>query len=300
LNLYAYCANDPVNHVDPTGLGFFSALWHGIKKVLSNKWVMLAISIALTVIAVGAALHIINLTRALTATLGASGYFDAVTGASIPLTITIGHTLTAAGWLAAGLGVAAAVPTMSLSLKAIIRNAVNAGMGWANAQIPRANINGGTPPFAFQGGTVEQALSAAQADLVWNLMQAGIKALQSRPDCMSFIGPGADKALRELWDNRRITYFNGSQFSADTEPAIAATGYQHFYARHMRIVLGYHFFYGDQQQIKADQDGLSGVFDSQVQTLLHELKHYMMNNAPGHPGGGTLEWDKQIAKRCLK
>jgi hypothetical protein len=53
LNLYAFCINDPINHVDPSGLGFFSflkKLFKGIVKVLSNKWVQLAILIAVAVI----------------------------------------------------------------------------------------------------------------------------------------------------------------------------------------------------------------------------------------------------------
>lgn len=56
LNLYAYCANDPINHADPTGLGFFSAIGRFFKKVgqligkiLSNKWVLLVVGIALGV-----------------------------------------------------------------------------------------------------------------------------------------------------------------------------------------------------------------------------------------------------------
>jgi RHS repeat-associated protein len=75
LNLYAYCANDPINHTDPSGLGFFSflkKLFKGILKhailgifafkavrnfvkaalkftlkLLANKWVQLALMVAI-------------------------------------------------------------------------------------------------------------------------------------------------------------------------------------------------------------------------------------------------------------
>jgi RHS repeat-associated protein len=53
LNLYAYCINDPINHTDPSGLGFFSFLkkiFTGIAKVLTNKWVLLIAGIALGVL----------------------------------------------------------------------------------------------------------------------------------------------------------------------------------------------------------------------------------------------------------
>ncbi len=46
LNLYAYCQNDPINHSDPSGLGFFSFL----KTVF--KWVMIAIAVAAAIITV--------------------------------------------------------------------------------------------------------------------------------------------------------------------------------------------------------------------------------------------------------
>jgi RHS repeat-associated protein len=59
LNLYAYCTNDPINHTDPSGLGFFSwlaKLFKGIGKILSavgramsrilnNRWVRIGVFI---------------------------------------------------------------------------------------------------------------------------------------------------------------------------------------------------------------------------------------------------------------
>ena len=49
LNLYAYCANDPINHTDPSGLGFFSFL-----KKLFRIVLMVAVVAALVVITVTA------------------------------------------------------------------------------------------------------------------------------------------------------------------------------------------------------------------------------------------------------
>jgi RHS repeat-associated protein len=46
LNLFAYCANDPVNHADPSGLGFFSflsKLFNAVGKVL--KIITVALSL---------------------------------------------------------------------------------------------------------------------------------------------------------------------------------------------------------------------------------------------------------------
>jgi RHS repeat-associated protein len=54
LNLFAYCVNDPINAIDPSGLGlvsFFKSIIHGIGKILSNKWVRLIVGIALGVLA---------------------------------------------------------------------------------------------------------------------------------------------------------------------------------------------------------------------------------------------------------
>jgi RHS repeat-associated protein len=49
LNLYAYCGNDPVNHLDPDGL-FWGKLKHFFSQVF--KWLKVALAVALVVLAI--------------------------------------------------------------------------------------------------------------------------------------------------------------------------------------------------------------------------------------------------------
>src|SRR2546425_4455671 len=56
LNLYAYCTNDPINHADPSGLGFFSFLGKifGFFARIA-KWVAVVVAV---VVVVAAALQV--------------------------------------------------------------------------------------------------------------------------------------------------------------------------------------------------------------------------------------------------
>src|SRR6266508_6027991 len=50
LNMYAYCGNDPINHVDPAGTSFFGKLFGWIGKIF--KWVAIAAIVAVAVLTV--------------------------------------------------------------------------------------------------------------------------------------------------------------------------------------------------------------------------------------------------------
>jgi len=84
LNLYAYCANDPINHTDPDGLSFFSffkrlfrgvgqifsAVGAAVAKVLNNRWVRIGVFIASLLIGISAVVNLLG--KAVTAAIQAA------------------------------------------------------------------------------------------------------------------------------------------------------------------------------------------------------------------------------------
>ncbi|MEK6285838.1 MAG: FG-GAP-like repeat-containing protein [Acidobacteriota bacterium] len=105
LNLYAYCTNDPINHTDPSGLGFFSFLG----KVFSffakvAKWVAIVVAVAVLVaVAFPAFAPILGTILFNTGIwqLGAGVSASFLTGGAVAAGISLGATGLVIGGLAA-------------------------------------------------------------------------------------------------------------------------------------------------------------------------------------------------------
>ena len=149
LNMYSYVGNDPVNRTDPSGL-FWGKLFHAIKKVLTSKWFIIALTVALAVITIGSAAFGWSLAQIAFTSLGPSGFGGEIL-------VAAGHTATTLGWIAAGLTAALAIPSISFSARAILGNAIAyaAGIGISQvlSRIPMGTVGpGGTPGFNPNAG----------------------------------------------------------------------------------------------------------------------------------------------------
>ena len=298
LNLYAYCANDPVNHSDPSGLGFFSFLkkvFKGIAKVLTSKWFIIAVTVALAVITIGSAVFGWSLVKTVFLNLGPSG-FTTASGASIDLMVPIATQATTLGWVSSALQATLAVSQIGFSGKVMLRNALSFAASTLVSRVlsvlpPNPIGSGRTPPFGFQ--ILGQALTESQANIVWQALLIA-KAALDRPACRQFVGENAYQALRTMWDNRRITYFNGVQLHAEGPESWAGT---YGPKSNPRTVLTYHFFNDDDINVEAKYYGISPA-QRRAATLLHETRHALC------PHCGYIEpdddWTPTIINNCLK
>jgi RHS repeat-associated protein len=160
LNMYSYVGNDPVNRTDPTGL-FWGKLWRAIKKVLTNKWFIIALTVALAVITIGSAAFGWQLSKAVLWNIGTK---------AMPIMLPTGATTaTTLGWVASGLQATLAISSISFSAKKILVNtllyAAGIGISQVLSRIPMGTLGpGGTAGFnpnaglgfAFDAGGVNQ------------------------------------------------------------------------------------------------------------------------------------------------
>jgi hypothetical protein len=101
LNLYAYCANDPVNYTDPSGLGFFSffkKLFGWVAQAL--KWIAVAVTVAVVVLSFASGFGVPGaaaLLKALTGVLSTIGGLLSKAGLGFLAKAAFGGNLLAAG-----------------------------------------------------------------------------------------------------------------------------------------------------------------------------------------------------------
>jgi hypothetical protein len=129
---------------------------------------------------------------------------------------------------------------------------------------------------------------------VWNALEVARQALE-KPSCRKYVGEGAYQALRKMWDERRITFFNGLAFDKRGE-AWAETIKLPFGSP--RMVLSYHFFSDASVDAEAAHYGITRIQD-RAETLLHEARHALCagcNYAEDH----VKSWDDDIVKNCFK
>jgi RHS repeat-associated protein len=179
MNLYAYCVNDPVNHVDPDGLGFFSffkKLFKAILKVLTNKWVSIAIGVALAVISFGSSMGWWSLLTKITKVVN----IGMDLGWGTQLATTTVTQITMLGKIAIGLTIAATIPALT-SVKGILAAVAGYALGKVVGALGLVAVGatgrGGTPEWNPQANGFQYIGSRRQR--TWATMdEAAIAALK--------------------------------------------------------------------------------------------------------------------------
>lgn len=174
-------------------------------------------------------------------------------------------------------------------------------------------------------GEVERSLTAAQREIMKDIVGAALYILNTQSDCSKYIqgDSGHDPAmeLREL-QGWALRYFNGTQFSSlESDGTIAAARggvwssdpldhvlrtYNTYYSSDStkRIVLGYLYFNDPTVGGYAAWFTSDAVKKARVLTLLHELKHVVTQtghppNAPDSDPNSVAVWNQNIYDKCF-
>lgn len=176
LNLYAYCANDPVNRVDPSGLGLFSFIakaFSVFKKIL--KWVLVAVAVAFAIVTIvaGPITALALLLKIGATVIGKLGILKAA-----PMIVNIAEGTVAGGGIT--LGVTGQILTAAMSVGAVASHFRCEGAGCR--------------PKTIKGATPEQL------KLIIEAIDDLVNRINKNKDCADMLG-GQEKALKALKDS---------------------------------------------------------------------------------------------------
>ena len=197
LNTYAYCANDPVNRSDPSGL-FWGKLWHAIKKIITSKWFQIALAIAIIVIAHYYPNSIFGFLSG-----SSSASSGAASAATAPVLQAAGTSAATAA--AAGAASGVLVGTVSEAIEGVITLGLSVGADLASLGLAGALgagvISGAVQEPKIQGRATEEQRAEFKKDY-----EDLRDRILNRADCAKLFG-GATRALNRL-ARAKITLFS--------------------------------------------------------------------------------------------
>lgn len=285
LNLYAYCANDPINYVDPSGLGFFSFL----KKLF--KWALMVVAVIVAVISV------IGILAATTVTLAMIlGTVAAVASAASQVLGLLGFSTAAKilGWIAIAAGIGAGLiatkGSLSLMIKDFTQRLDQPLLSWQNIA-DTSSIGAYHNAFASKPRKKETA-EQRRKRLIRSSINSALWRLSNMPGCKDFIQKDsrhdAIASLESLRANNGVVYDSSLKIPEQVSGSDLGKG------PNSKIRLGDTWF----EDGVGNWKGTMNTPRTQTNILLHGLKHAVEGrNHP--PGEANNHYYNEIAKKCF-